>query len=111
MKKIIKYQYGAKVLILIVVIGFTACGKWLDVVPEGVATIDMAFNSRIQAIKYLATCYNYIPKEGHIEYDPAIIGGDEMWTNIHPQYGTFSPHYIALGRQSAASPLNDGWGL
>ena len=38
-----------------------SCNKYLDVVPDdGVARIDMAFNLRSSAIRYLGTCYSYM---------------------------------------------------
>ena len=44
-----------KIILFAAIMSFTACGDWLDVVPDGVPTLDMAFNSRAQAIKYLST--------------------------------------------------------
>ena len=42
---------NTKIIVLAALIGLSACGDWLDVVPEGIATIDMAFNSRVQALR------------------------------------------------------------
>ena len=43
------------------------------------ATIEMAFNLRSTAIRYLGTCYSYMTEEGTSGYDPALLGGDELW--------------------------------
>ena len=59
-----KKRWIIKVLALTTIV-FNACSDYLDVVPEGVATINMAFNQRDEAIKYLYTCYSYMPKNGN----------------------------------------------
>jgi len=90
---------------------FFSCSNWLDVVPDGVATLDMAFNSRAQAIKYLATCYSYMPKNGG-SGDPATLGGDDMWTRNTPHfYGRFSTAGLDIseGRQNATNPVLPRW--
>jgi hypothetical protein len=103
-------NYPSKILLLIALAGFNACGgDWLDVVPDGVATIDMAFNSRAQTYKYLATCYSYMPSTGNVGSDPTIVGGDEIWTAVG--YSTnYAAHNIAKGSQSPASPILESWG-
>ena len=111
MKKIINNQ-KIKTVILSVVIGLNSCGEWLDVVPEGVATIDMAFNSRVQTLKYLATCYSSMGIDGNIVFDPAMFGGDELWSNPFNTEGFFSYEgiYFAQGMQNATNPLFNYWG-
>ena len=100
------------ILLFAVLIGFSACGEWLDVVPEGVATVDMAFNSRVQALKYLTTCYAYVPANGNISSDPAMLGGDELTTVIRTEVQRFSfnGYYISQDRQNVTEPLLDTWG-
>ena len=104
---------GCRGLLLAALIGFNACGDWLDVVPDGVATLDMAFKSRAQSLKYLGTCYSYMPKHGNPSLDPTILGGDEQWTGSHTYVNSlglsFNGWYIAQGRQSATTPLLPGW--
>jgi hypothetical protein len=55
------------------------CKKYLDVVPDNVATIDNAFKLKQEATKYLATCYSYLPASGDLETNPALCAGDEFW--------------------------------
>jgi len=43
---------------------FTSCDSYLDVVPDNLATIDIAFTERYQAEKYLFTLYSYLPRIG-----------------------------------------------
>lgn len=102
-----------KIILFVALMGFTACGDWLDVVPDGVATLDMAFNSRAQAIKYLSTCYSYMPKNGGSS-DPATLGGDDIWTmnTTHLQNSGFSTAGLDIseGRQNATNPVLPRWG-
>ncbi|WP_257669724.1 RagB/SusD family nutrient uptake outer membrane protein [Parapedobacter tibetensis] len=87
--------------------------KYLDVVPEGVSTIDNAFSMRNQAIKYLYTCYSYMPKDGNIGLDPALMSGDEVWAVPQGSGAVIPFNYeavnIALGAQNASSPLIHSW--
>ena len=74
MKKI----YAFATLCLLTLAG--SCNKFLDVVPnDGIATLDMAFNLRSTAERYLGTCYSYMPIEGNVIHDPAMLTGDELW--------------------------------
>jgi hypothetical protein len=103
------FLLGLKGLFLASLLGLSACGDWLDVVPDGVPTIDMAFNSRVQTLKYLATCYSYMPQTGQVGGDPTIVGGDEIWTAVG--YGTnYSAHNLAMGLQTPTSPILESWG-
>ena len=103
---------GLLPLLLAVLLCFNACSDWLDVVPEGVATIDMAFNSRVETFKYLGSCYSYMPRNGNPASDPAMLGGDEMWTFIDESQKFFEWYglYYAQGMQNATAPLFDYWG-
>ena len=68
MKKI----YAFATLCLLTLAG--SCNKFLDVVPnDGIATLDMAFNLRSTAERYLGTCYSYMPIEGNVIHDPAML--------------------------------------
>ncbi|MGV8134041.1 MAG: RagB/SusD family nutrient uptake outer membrane protein [Mangrovibacterium sp.] len=108
MKWIKKYRLIKVSAILLIM--FNACNEYLDVVPEGVATIDLAFNQRDEALKYLYTCYSYMPKHGNLAQDPAILGGDELITYNESFRFNISAFQIALGMQNATAPLLDKWG-
>ena len=61
-------------------LGLGSCNSFLDVVPDdGLATIETSFNLRSSAVRYLATCYAYMPNDGIPGGDPAMLGGDELW--------------------------------
>lgn len=88
-----------------------ACKRYLDIVPDNVATIDNAFANTIEAEKYLFTCYTYLPQEGHPDKNPAISGGDEAWT-YWPMIEDFfflDPYNIARGNQNRSNPYMNYW--
>lgn len=63
---------AGKFLLVISLITITgSCKKYLDIVPDGIATIDNAFTTRISAEKYLFTCYSYMPQQGDVASNPS----------------------------------------
>jgi hypothetical protein len=92
---------------------FSSC-NYLDVVPDNIATLDYAFRNRHEAEKYLFTCYSYMPKQGDIGSNPALVGGDELWLQYHTfdqglmdELGPFVP--FARGMQSVVDPIGNLW--
>ena len=89
-----------------------SCKKYLDIVPDNIATIDNAFTSRAQAEKYLFTCYSFLPQESHPEGNPGFNSGDELWvyefTNNEDHY-TLEPYNIARGLQNKLNPNLNFW--
>ncbi|RZL13384.1 MAG: RagB/SusD family nutrient uptake outer membrane protein, partial [Pedobacter sp.] len=83
----------------------SSCKKFLDVVPDNVATIDNAFTMRTQAMKFLYTCYSFVPRNGQLGDDPAMVGGDELWQIS--ERGAYLD--MAKGFQSKVGPLGDRW--
>ena len=115
MKKVFNFilQIAAAAAILS---GASACNKYLDVVPDdGIATVDMAFNLRSSAIRYLATCYSYMPHDGAVAGDSAFLTGDELWDlvgRIVSNTNTRVPNtyfQIARGYQSASNVRANDW--
>lgn len=92
---------------------FTSCRKYLNVVPDDVATIDDAFHQRSTAEQYLFTCYSYMPKQGDEQSNPAFMAGDEFWFQYPYAISGFTIHMtgyeIARGNQSVTSPLQNYW--
>ena len=89
-----------------------SCNKYLDIVPDdGIATVDMSFNMRSTAIKWLYSCYSFLPADGNFDADPAMLGGDELWSSMwegtvwHPEM-----QRIGFGQQSANAPISNTWG-
>lgn len=87
-----------------------SCGEWLDVVPEGVATLDNAFSNRINAEKMLFSCYNMLPDQNDAFNYPANVGGDEIWwdTDVAGLNARSGPK-IANGGQNATDPIQNYW--
>jgi hypothetical protein len=86
-----------------------SCKKYLDVVPDNVATIDNAFKLKQEATKYLATCYSYLPASGDLETNPALCAGDEFWM-VAPFALSDAPWKIAMGNQTATTIYMSDWG-
>lgn len=95
---------GVSALIVLSVV--TSCKKYLDVVPDNVATIDNAFTMRTQAEKFLFTCYSYMSRDGDVYSDPGMLSGDELWQVVGTE-GTYSN--IARGFQNVVNPYGDNW--
>lgn len=94
---------GTFALIFLAVLN--SCKKYLDVVPDNIATIDNAFTMRSQAQKYLFTCFSYMPNDGDLSDDPGMASGDEIW-EIKDRGAYFN---IANGLQNIVSPYGDRW--
>ena len=117
MYKILNRMRNLVLTCVIALVGMTACNDFLDVVPnDGLATIETAFNLRSTAIRYLGTCYSYMTQEGASGYDPALLGGDELWdlvgrgiTNTSSRVPN-SMFQIARGLQSASTVYANDWG-
>ena len=96
--------------------GTIGCNSFLDVVPDdGLPSIETAFNLRSSAIRYLATCYSFMPSDGLMGYDPAMLGSDEYWdlygrttTNTSGRV-PFTMSYIARGNMTANSVFANDW--
>ncbi len=87
-----------------------AC-DYLDIVPDGVATLEMAFNNKANGEKYLATCYSYIPLYGAQAVNPGIASGNEIWfyTMSGKGFGNTTTFGIANGLQNSNRPLVNFW--
>ncbi|MEJ2881589.1 RagB/SusD family nutrient uptake outer membrane protein [Pedobacter sp. GR22-6] len=104
-KKIIATAFVFTVLCIV-----TSCKKFLDIVPDNVAVIDNAFKLRIEAEKYLFTCYSFLPKNGDGWFNAGMMSGDEIWMPQTDQ-ATWHPAFrIAQGEQNRNAPWFDEWG-
>ena len=96
----------------IVVTAFFAgsCNKYLDIVPDNVATLEMAFNTRITAKQFLFTCYCFLPNFAAASANPAIYGGDEVsCIDRHRDAFTLYPWHIQRGNQTASQSRCNYW--
>lgn len=100
-----------KIISILTICMLVGCTDFLDVIPDNIATIDMAFNNKVNAEKYLATCYSYIPLFGAQRDNPGLTAGSDIW------YYTMEDNYfnnkwsfgIANGLQNTDNPLNNYW--
>ncbi|MFV9552446.1 RagB/SusD family nutrient uptake outer membrane protein [Algibacter sp. PT7-4] len=95
-------------ILLTSIISFQSCESHLDVVPDSAPTIDNAFTLRNEAEKYLFTCYSYLPKNGDVRFNIAMLAGDEIWKN-DITLDDVSNFEIAKGNQRAGNPLVNVW--
>jgi hypothetical protein len=97
-----------RILLCTLLLQLTACKKFLDVVPDNIATIENAFTMRAEAEKYLFTCYAYLPKTGDLSSNPALLAGDEFWM-VRPYSTSETPWQIAQGFLSANVVYMSEW--
>lgn len=83
-----------------------SCRKYLDIVPDNVATIDYAFRLRSTAERYLFTCYNYMPALGNFDGNPGNASGDEYWL---PVVNNSNAWQIARGFQNIVNSYMNYW--
>ncbi|WDF67058.1 RagB/SusD family nutrient uptake outer membrane protein [Sphingobacterium oryzagri] len=107
MKKIIIYR---NILILATLQLLGACNKYLDIVPDNVPEIDRAFNLRIEAQKFLFTCYSYLPRNGDGALNAGLMAGDEIWLPQDDQSRWHTSFRIAQGQQNVNDVLFEEWG-
>ncbi|MFZ4861437.1 RagB/SusD family nutrient uptake outer membrane protein [Sphingobacterium sp. Mn56C] len=97
-----------KILIFAGALSMQSC-NFLDVVPDNVATVDNAFTMRSEAIKYLATCYHYLPNDGDPTQNIAFLGGDEFWLDLPTVSINGYNWAVARGNQSANWVYGNYW--
>lgn len=108
-KKKNRNLFVSVLLVLVIGNGFLSCKKYLDIVPDNVATLDNAFKLRNEAEKFLFTCYSYMPKNGDGWYNAGMTSADEIWYPQDAQDHWHAAFRIALGQQNASAPLFDEW--
>jgi len=99
-----------KILIIFITISIGtlfSCGKFLDVVPDDIATLDNAFSDRYAAERYLFTCYSYLPDFASTDGNPALNSGDDIWYAEWHEWKAGVK--IAKGNQNITNPLYDFW--
>ncbi|OQP49681.1 carbohydrate-binding protein SusD [Niastella koreensis] len=97
-------------LLVTVSIAASCTKKFLDVVPDNVATVDNAFTSKSEAEKYLVTCYSYLPYEEDPTYNPGLTASDETWiedNEIHIRSTNVAQ--LPRGGQNTSDPIVNYW--
>lgn len=110
MKKIILAS-----LLLFLALFSNSCKDYLDIIPEGVPSLNNAFSNRANAEKYLYTCYSYLPTFDNPRYNPAFLACDEHWLYpkgtgaIESRIGGLRCWEIGRGAQNNNSPYINHW--
>jgi hypothetical protein len=73
--------------------------------------MDMAFTTRANAEKFLATCYSYVPEYANVYQNPGLAAGDETWNCSEKSfyYANSTSFAIAKGNQNANDPYLNYW--
>ncbi|AWW32762.1 RagB/SusD family nutrient uptake outer membrane protein [Echinicola strongylocentroti] len=96
-------------VVLTMMFPMSSCGDYLDVVPDNIAVIEEAFDTRESSLRFLATLYNYLPPFGHYNNNPALAAGDEIEVNDNVARN-WSSRRIARGGQNIIAPDLGYWG-
>ena len=97
---------------LILIIIFSSCEQdYLDVVPDNIPTIDLAFNNRASALNFLATCYTYIPEHANVVQNFSMLAGDEIWYYAENDFymNNETSFRLAKGMQNVSNPYLNYW--
>ena len=92
----------------------SACGDWLDVVPESdIATIDTDFETYADAYAWLKSCYVFLQGPANRMNNVAFWGSDEMVADnyFRNTLASFDPAGMNIleGRQTVLAPYDDFW--
>lgn len=100
-----------KIYISFCLLGLILFSCDLDIVPDNIATVEEhAFALRKEAEKMLFTCYRYMPRDGSLNGNVALIGsGDYYITSFFRGALGNTSWYIAQGQQKADNPYNSTW--
>jgi hypothetical protein len=103
-----------KTFAVTLVMAFTACADYLDIMPDNVATMEHAFSNRNVTQRFLFACYNMLPNPVSYDESPALLGGDESWWcldqwGIGLQYHNKNAAYLAQGYQNVNNPYLNYW--
>lgn len=86
-----------------------SCNEFIDVVPDNIAVIEEAFDTRNAAERFLATLYGYLPNYGSVFQNPALTAGDEIAVNLGVSRD-WPGRIIGIGGQNVGRPLMGHWG-
>lgn len=87
---------------------FSSC-KYLDIVPDNIATVDNIFRMRNTTEQYLFTIYSYLPRFTDGYNYPTFLGGDEIWENDFNVNLSKPAWQIARGFQNIVEPYSNYW--
>ena len=107
--KNIRIKYTISILSFILLLFSASCSEYVDVVPDNIAVIEDAFETRESANRFLATLYGYLPAPSSQFTNPALAAGDEIYVNTNVSLN-WSARRLALGGQNITNPEMGYWG-
>lgn len=104
-------KYSLRILIVFstIILITISCKDYLDVVPNNIAVIEDAFETRDNAERFLATLYGYLPNFNEVQ-SVALTGGDEAIVNDEVSRN-WDSRRVARGGQSKVNPASSSWDL
>jgi len=103
-----KFRNSIQIILATSILSLSSC-NYLDVTPDNLPTIDNAFTRRSEAIKFLATCYSYLPNDGEPTQNVAYMGGDELWYDFPAVSINTTNWNVARGTQQVTDPYVNYW--
>jgi hypothetical protein len=88
---------------------FASCNKYLDVIPEGKATIADIYRTQLQAQGFLYTLYDQIPDRVHLQNMPDIGAGGDFISGYYGSVRYFSYKSMLYGLESSSSTYFGMW--
>jgi len=113
MNKIYKLIFRTVISLLLILpmLWFASCKDYLDVVPDGTATLESAFTMREHAMRYMFGIYSFLPNHSRAE-TPDVQGCDEAWILDNPLYTQDIPRTgcrIIRGQLTPSNPIYSTW--
>ena len=96
--------------ITVVLITFTSCGDYLDIVPDNAISLEHFYTTRDNAISGLAKVYGYLPNPGHRDQtlwlmSDEYLGRTDWWGNSD----RYRAERIMRGFQNEQDPILGDW--
>lgn len=100
MKKIYKYLSAA-----LICLSMSSCTDYLDIVPDEIPTDKDAFLDETAALRYIYSCYAYLPQPNNGPGSLDFMTGDEIITAF--EHETFAA--FPKGNYTASNPVISYW--
>jgi hypothetical protein len=101
----IKRNLTKTAVVLGLLLAFSSCAKYLDIVPDKTQEIELLFQRKDAAYTALATCYHYLPQQDGV-YSTHAFASDELTTPIPQETPGVE---LMRGKQSTTNPLLGFW--
>jgi hypothetical protein len=98
-------------LLVIAVMCFTSCNKYLDLVPDDVTKVEDLFTTKTDAINALAKIYWYLPVIDNINETPFLLGDEYVCdrSDMNNEATKLIAQRIMRNLQSTGAPLLGIW--